>query len=248
MDLIVAAWKDLQDRLVLVLAYVGLHGLLLLLVGLAEMPLARVVGEGEIPPWAATVSLLSQFVTAGLAAAIQAIILARLGRELDRPLWKCGSDLEALKRFWMPWFLLALGFTLFSELASLAVRNDLPDAAAMMLLLSLIYQLIVIPVGACVMYWGRLEWNELVEALRPIARQFSLVVFVFMLQAGQFMMQFVLQGALVGYAPDDIERVFVLALGIMPLNLIEVLAFVTMWRILIINRDAPEDNEDDFDF
>ncbi len=248
MQVIVQAWKDLQDRLLLVFAYVGAHSLLFLTVGLLEWAVGFEPDGEVVPPGIAALKMLDQIALAAAIAAVQAIVFARIGKDIDRPLWKCSDDLDALRRFFLPWLLLNLGYTAIAEVGSLAIRNDLGALFQLTEMLRLFYMLLYLPIGACIMYWGRLDWNELGETLRPIVRQFALVLNVFLLQLAQHFVNLELSIVLQGKDPATLSYVLFFALGAMPITLLELLAFVAMWHVLMINRNAPEDEDEDFDF
>lgn len=249
MEAIRRAWADLRHDPALPLVYVGAHALLFLGIRALEHALGAAAPDGEFPAWFPAYNLSRQLFVAACVALIQAVVFARLGRAIDRPLWKCADDAEAVRRFFVPWFVLNLFGILLQQLqinAQSAGDEGLYVFAEFTFLMAYVFS---IPAGAAVMAHGALDWSRLGEILAPIGRQLRHVLLVFVLMAAGHVLNFVAL-ALVYLASGEggVDAAIVLpAIAIMPPAFIEALAFAVMWRILMLDRDTAL-YEDPYDF
>lgn len=107
------------------------------------------------------------------AAFAQAIVFARFGKEIDRPLWKVKGDWEALRRYFGLWFALNAGVFVLLEATNWAGRQfDYDQPFPMFFILMSGASILYIPIGACIMFTMRFEWRNLGESLAPLRRQF----------------------------------------------------------------------------
>jgi hypothetical protein len=201
--------------------------------------------QTDPPHWAAVYRLVMAIVFAAVISAGEAVFFARLGREIDKPLWKCPSDYDALRRFFAPWFILnLLGVTLQHLEGNAAASGN----EALYSLLSLIYMalfLLTIPIGACVMYHGALNWEEFGEIIKPIYRQPRPVLIALMILLAEYMLYLMMLLLISRYAALRIA-----APGFdMLLAGFDVFAFAVMWRVCMLHRDTRYyDESDPFDF
>jgi len=112
----------------------------------------------------------------------QAVVFSRLGKDIDRPLWKIGGDGEAAKRYFVLWLALNAVATALDRVAlwsHTVLGND--ALTATLALFHAVVIVIHIPIGAAIMFLGPFEWRKLPECLRPLWRQFpqTLVVVLF---------------------------------------------------------------------
>ena len=106
---------------------------------------------------------------AALYAAMNAIVFSILGADIDRPLWRYHGWPDALRRFFTPWFLLALTYVvLFRFIPLLGIDHPVSQ---LFLMLSCIVFTAHLPVGVAVMQQGRFEWRYLVDAVTPLLIQ-----------------------------------------------------------------------------
>ena len=100
---------------------------------------------------------------------------------------------------------------------------------------------IVIPIGACIMYHGGLDWAHFGQSLKPIARQFGLAFLaIFLSFLGYFLLN------VVRALDPEVHKGIIVPAGItIPLALLDALAFCVIWRVCMINRDTPEEDSDD---
>ena len=68
------------------------------------------------PDWYLGGELVADILLAGLIALFQAVAYARLGSDIDKPLWKCRDDHDAVARFTSIWLMFnLLNFVLFTR-------------------------------------------------------------------------------------------------------------------------------------
>jgi hypothetical protein len=228
-----------------VLAYMLWTSLLALALDWANLFPANEIATQPWPRWAPWYNIGFILVHAAAYALVTAVCFARMGANIDRPLWKCKNDAEALRRFFMPWFIL----NLFS-LTLLDAQNSLSQGenGGIQLLIFFLLFVTTLPVGACVMYGGGLDWNILIELLRPFWRLFPLTLQAMLLLALEFFL--LLSGLVFHHNHPSLEGAwwFYPALNL-PLAYMDCLAFALMWRVCMIHRDLPPpDTSDDYDF
>ncbi len=234
--LLTDAWNDLRRNLLPLALYLGLVVLVSAVYRGANQLAGSFVDEGASPPpWMAGYQVIADLFVAAGYSAVQAAVFAALGREIDRPLWKSPDIKDALRRFFMVWFLLNLAVIAVIRAQASALRADAEAATAWLLILLLVLYVAAVPVGACVMYWGRLNWRELPEALAPLGRMLPLTLAVFLLTLGQFLLHlFILP-----LVPQGVtESVPAMAVVDIPFALLDCYAFTATWRLCMAHRDA----------
>lgn len=170
----------------------------------------------------------------------EAIAFSRLGKEMDKPLWKIEGDGEALRRYFTLWFGLNLPalifYLLFAWLDSSGSTGSAPGTAAMLWILC---ATISTPVGACLMFGGKLEWDGLSRRFRPMLRELPRFLVVVFFNGIVMILTMSLHDA----AKDqewlgpliDIVAVY-----------FDCVVFAAMWLICMIDRQNPD--EDDLEF
>lgn len=202
-------------------------------------------GEAPGPPgWLGVGSLLCLLLTAAAYSAMQAILLAEIGEEIDRPLWKYDGPADALRRFFMPWFLLNLSMMTLGPLLVRAAGDGNESLALLLQFALFLLFLFLIPIGASVVHHGQLNWGELSQILAPIVRMFPLVLIVMLLGFVQFCIWIALSAV-------ETNSIFQRVAMHAPFNFaaayLDCLAFATMWRICILHRNLePEDDDEDY--
>ena len=197
------------------------------------------------PLWYVLISLVSDLAFIVLVTVLQAVSFAFMGEEMARPMWKCTGWKDALKRFFLPWFILNLLF-----ITSARVPMSMPEPLQMeahlvMALFRLGLTVLGVPIGACIVYGGGLVWKEIPAMLAPFFRLFPMA---FVALALGF-----LQGLIIDVASGMLREVpysvWVWSVVNVPLILLECLAFAVMWLVCMHYRDiADEYGDDDFDF
>jgi hypothetical protein len=243
------AWLDLGHDPFLPALYVGVHVAAILALRTFEHLMGSSLPDDAVPSWYPMYNLAKQFGLSALIALLQALIFSRMGRAIDRPLWKCAGHADAARRFFMPWFLLNLIGTVLQQLQINAQGLDDAGAALFTEFLFMVFYVGAVPIGAAVMYFGGLEWARLGDALAPIGRQLRHVVPVFVLMAASYVLHFLLVALLMGVlGQTGVDGAVVLpALAIGVPAFVECLAFAVMWRVLMLDRDTAM-YEDPYDF
>jgi hypothetical protein len=197
--------------------------------------------ETNPPPWTHVVDLFLDLTSAVFSSVIQAVIFARMGRNIDYPLWKCGGIRDALQRFFLPWFIINIIGTIlirFQIQAYMAKSDDLVLLFELFLFLLFLFQT---PIATCVMFWGRLDWMNLGETLAPIARLFSLTLPV-------LFMGFIQWALFISIATSHAHPIVKTLLNL-PSPLLDCLAFSAMWHVCMRYRDIAHNvSGDDYDF
>lgn len=201
--------------------------------------------EDEPPPvWFVIFGLVAQVGFAAGLSLVYAIIYAMLARDMDRPVWKCEVPGEALRRFFEVWFIL----TLISTAArAIQLRATTVDAFAAMEFLIMLWSLVVIPLGACVMHHGALAWQELGEILAPIPRQLGAFLVVFFVGLLQYIGQEMIFELLPQGREFYFERAAFATFMNLPLSVVDLLLFCMSWRILVLDREVARHGGDGFE-
>jgi len=191
--------------------------------------------------------LFADIAIACLVAMFQAIAYARLGRDIDKPLWKCRDDWDAVVRFGVIWVMFnLLNFALFQFQSTLGTR-DLENAAVIVGLIALIWNLLYIPAGICLMHHGGLQNANFGEALMPMLHFLPRTL----LLMGLGFLQLVLFEMLVFSVPESMRALpWVIGAFNVPIIYLECLGVAIMWTSCAEYRTvaAEQQDDDDFDF
>ncbi len=208
--------------------------------------LSDYTGDDVIPLWVYTVSLVMDLTLAGLYAALQAIVFSVMGREMDRPLWKCAGPAEALRRFFLPWFIINLGILALARIQLRTAMLDMPDLVMLLEFCLMLAYCFAVPAGACIMFYGALEWREIGSILAPIGRRFALVWVVLLINFGQFVIS---RAASLSAAPPALEIILARTLLDAALSVVDCFVFAAIWTVCQIHRnEAPTTGNDDFEW
>lgn len=247
MNLIAEAERALVRNGRVVLAYV-LASIVIITVYLAcESWLHAIIPRDSTPKprWYILASLSLDLGQAVGIAALQAIAFARIGSEMDRPLWKHGGAADAMRNFFSLWLIIALIFFAISQLQWSFYQQGLQDAVIALELPRLFWLCISVPVGVCIMYGGALKWEEVPERLSPLLHLFPRAMIAFLLGFTQY---FLYELAVQLLSPPMRELIPVRVAIQVPIIFLECLIFAVTWLICMEYRDTAEEREDDFDF
>ncbi len=216
--------------------------------GLAMDAMTEAVPEETRPKpfWYIYASIGLDLGQVGIIAALQAIALAYIGREMDQPLWKCAHWQDALKRFFSYWFIVNLIYVTSSKL-SLSVPDAIAaDFGVLMFFFRFMLTLVAVPLGACIMHGGGLHWKEIPGLLAPFFRLFDKTLLAIALG----FLQYVILLSILAFVPEQVlKSVWLWSFVNAPLALLECLAFAVMWLVCMQYREvASEFEDDDFDF
>ncbi len=193
--------------------------------------------------WRDMASLLGFTVLDAVANALAATLaFSRIGRGADKPLWKIDSDWTALQRFFPMWLFLSLLLGAVSLLtAFLTALSEDGSVGLFMVLLYIVCASATVPVGACLMFGGRVAWRNIPEMLQPMANQLGGVSFFI---AFGVLAYFFLLDLLARIPPEwAYAKVVVHIIG----GYCDCIVFAGTWLLYRADRDTPR-NEDDFIF
>lgn len=235
--------RNLPAALVYVAAITLLH--LTLFAGLLAVG-GDVVSEG-VPPFPVQVyDLVGGLVTAAAIAALQTVVFARMGREIDRPLWRSPDAADALRRFFQLWLILNLVTVALDQLLQLAYRQNAEAALVFLVFLYGLVVLLSIPVGACIMFSGAFEWKELGTSLAPLVQQAPRTLVLIMLNLFQILLLFELVRLRSIRAEEPAVFWTVYTLAPVAMAYLDCVVFAGAWHLCIEHRNADQDV--DFDF
>lgn len=243
------AAQDVQRNLSALLIFVAIFGVTQIVTTFVTFPFepADAASQGRMP-LALDIAILLVFVH--VIAFAQTIAFSRLGREIDKPLWKVRTDGDALKRFFMMWALMNLTANGFLRVGNMDFGGG--DAAAINVMLSFMALgafILIIPVGACVMFTGHASSRNLGEALAPLSRQPARTGTVLLIMIVEQFTVFFFFSAMVGpegQMPPLLVRLgFEMASGIVQVYL-ECLAFAATWHLCMVDRETVDEIDLDF--
>lgn len=193
----------------------------------------------------ATAQLFAVLLFAAVISMAQSVYFSLLGAAIDRPLWKYKGAKDALRRFFVLWFILNLLLVTLLDIQARLMSANLKDLAAFLEFVILAVHVTALPLGACLMHWGSLQWNEVGEALRPLFRLFSLTLFPIVIG----FIQFTLASARVfALTENTLVNLIFFTITDIPLVMIDAYIFALIWRICMHHRSLPPDTENPFDF
>ncbi|MBX7254763.1 MAG: hypothetical protein K1Y02_00280 [Candidatus Hydrogenedentes bacterium] len=238
-----------QRNLLPVGIYCGAAALAVLLSSMADAAVLQQTGMDNKDLQIGAYGLLSSLFFIAVLAAVRCVVFARMGKEIDKPLWRIRDDWEATKRFLPMWILLD-----FVTFAAMWLRNPelyggkLNAISAICHIVALVMNIATVPIGACIMFTGHFQWQRLSEALSPLSRQLQqsgivLAVCVFQLVVHDAVASHILSisetpGPLDGL-PHRIALIAVMAY-------LECVIFAAVWLLCMADRETP--NDIDFDF
>lgn len=235
-----AAFQGLQRNAGVLLFYLG--------VNVATYSARMLIGSLVIGPRQEELSenavllyfLLSEIVTVAIIAFAQTIAFSRMGREIDRPMWRIADDREAMRRFYQMWVLLGLANVVFMQSQALITTNSSdPSTLLTLAFMTMAVSVLLLLFGTSVMFYGRFAKDEVLEAISTLMHQFPRTLLLTVI--GLFFMMFFVSLQL---EVPDWARVILAVAG----AYIECFLFVCMWLICMYDRDdvsRPDDS--DFD-
>lgn len=240
---------DVQRNLSAFILYAAIFSGAHILLTLVRAPFEPAVDE-TVPNTLLILDIVLLLVLVHAIAFAQTIAFSRLGREIDRPLWKIRTDGEALKRFFMMWALINLTANGLLELSERDFGGGDAVAINILLLFAGLGAIVVsVPVGACIMFTGRVSSRAIGESLAPIFRQPARAGVVFLIMMAQMLTVFLFLSLLVredGQLPSMVARLGIgLVSGIVQVYL-DCLAVAATWHLCMVDRETVDDI--DFDF
>lgn len=184
--------------------------------------------------------LVSDIVAVAIIAFAQTIAFSRMGRDIDRPMWRVADDKDALRLFYRLWLLLGLANVALARFVDVAASQTTQASAQLTLFFMwLVVAVLLVPFGASVMFYGRFARAELIEALSTMMHQLPRVLVLMFIGLFFGMLIINLQLEL----PVPARPILAIIDGYLDCFL-----FVCMWLICMYDRDdvsRPDDS--DFD-
>lgn len=201
------------------------------------------IGEPENPYGDPVVLLLSLSVSLALVvltALIQAVVFARMGKEIDRPLWKSAGDWEALRRYFLLWAVLNALIVVCSSMADFSLTVlDSERLSGMFFLLYVAACVVSVPLGGAIMFGGPLRVRKLGERLLPLMRQMPQTLLVLLLSGAVFFFTLSL-------VAGTESKPWLLPLLSVIQAYFDCVLFAAVWLICVYDRQNPEETEIDF--
>ncbi len=176
-----------------------------------------------------------------LVALAQTIAFSRIGREIDKPMWRVADDLDAVRLFYKLWLLLGLlNVVAIRFLEIVAAQSDEAATQLMVHMMWLAGTVLLFLLGTAVMFYGRVGRQEVSEAVSTMGRQFPYTLLILIL--GFFLRFFLIE--LQPNLPIWERPALAIADGYL-----DCLLFASMWLVCIYHRDEYEHPDDeDFNF
>lgn len=249
MPLLRNAVDAVQRNLYAVGLYCGAAAVLIALKSLVDSAAIRMTGTDYETLQDGVYGLLITIVLLTVQAVIQCVAFARMGRDIDKPLWRIPSDLEAIRRFFPMWLIMNLVLFASSWLANPDLYGGKPNAiTALCIISALIMNIVCVPIGACVMFAGSFRWQRLGEALTPLTRQLSHAGAVLVLCLFQLFLNNLVAAHI--YADSGVRGPFDFLGQRLGLTIVvaylDCTVFAAVWLLCMADRETPDDI--DFDF
>ena len=199
------------------------------------------------PAWYIASHLIADIALACLISLLQACAYARLGADIDRPLWKCLNDREAIARYAVIWIMLNLFYFTLMQLQSSMFDQGQVAMATLFSFFALAWNLIYVPIGVCLMHHGGLKDLRLSDALMPLVHFLPRTLLV----AGLGFLQLILFELLLSSVPAPMRGLpWVIAPINIPIIYLECLGVAIIWSTCAEYRTvaAEQQDDDDFDF
>lgn len=173
------------------------------------------------------------------------LAFSRIGRAIDRPLWKIATDREALRRFFVLWLLIDLALVTTSRLLQRAVEGASSSEPALFLFLLLVaMSLLAVPVGACVMFSGRFQWRDVPANLAPLVHRLSLTFSVMAVNFLAVVFAFDTVPRLAVIWPELSKALWFRSLVDVPLAVVDCYVFAATWLICMLHRNESAQQDD----
>jgi len=179
----------------------------------------------------------SDLALSAAVAALQSVFFAHFAQILDRPLWKIEAGWDSLRRFFPLWFLLNL-------LILVSFSSAARPALAGMLCVFFLFRVAAIPMGACVMFGGSLDWNRLGELLAPLVRQPAQAGAVFFVSMGCLVAELMTMVLMDSYGLAN--QFWPIALMVLVVTPLECLTFCAAFLLCRYDRDTGPPIDYDF--
>jgi MFS family permease len=195
--------------------------------------------------------------TTAVSAFANTICFARIGREMDKPMWRVTSDADAFHLFYRLWLLLGLLALVYLHVME-QLLPERPDTDTIVIFLCsfLVLASVMYVFGSAVMFYGRPGREEVTQALSTMGHQIGPVIAacVVGLLAGLVLNQAHVATMQIGMGSDGATAAehaarFAADAVIGAIDaLVSCFLFAYAWLVCIYHRDHYEEPGDDFDF
>ena len=241
MAILRAAFQALQRNYGPLLFYIGVgfavYSARLSLDTLVIAPRSEEIAENILRLYSIAIDIAA----VAVVALAQTIAFSRMGREIDKPMWRVADDLDAVRLFYKLWLLLGLvniAAVRFRDI--LLVRTEEAAVQVMLVMMWLTGAVLLILFGSAVMFYGRVGRQEVGEAASTMTRQFGYTLLIVIVG---FFFRFILIDLQLDL-PLWARPALAIADGYL-----ECLLFASMWLVCIYHRDEYDHPDDeDFDF
>ena len=240
MAILRAAFQALQRNYGPLLFYIGvafaIYSVRLSLDALVIAPKSEEIAENILRLYSIAIDIAA----VAVVAMAQTIAFSRIGREVDKPMWRVVDDVEAVRLFYKLWLLLGLINIAGPRFMDAVVRTE--DVAVLLTLriMWLTGAVMLILFGSAVMFYGRVGREEVGEAFSTIGRQFPKILLIVIVGIffGLFLIELQPELPLWAWPALAIADAY-----------IDCLFFASMWLVCIYHRDEYDHPDDeDFDF
>jgi hypothetical protein len=231
------------------IAAIGIYVAILVALSLANLLYLLVFGtSGTAEPTQQQLLFGTIFdvIFALIAAIAQTLAFSRIGKDIDRPLWKVSGDREALQRYFVIWAVIGI-FTVavYRVLSMLGGFLDNDEFKLFALLVYIGMSSLATPIGACLMFARKPPLQEAPHALIPLMEQLP---YTLLIATGNFAWFFfsIFEGAQLFEDPSSTRlQIIFLAMSIVTV-FIDCVVFALVWLMCKDHRDNA--GEDDFEF
>jgi hypothetical protein len=212
--------------------------------------------SGEAPDTALNLALIvSSILMVALGALASTIFFARVGREMDKPMWRVADDRDALRLFYRMWLLLGLLTLAYARVMEQFLSSADSTGLIVFLCTFFIWATLLNVFGAFVMFYGRTGRDELNAAFGTFAHHLGPIIAVSLvgLLAGLMLVDAQQRILQIGTAADATPMHLALRVLLTTLlggadSLVSIFIFAYAWLVCIFHRDHFEEPGDDFDF
>lgn len=213
--------------------------------------------SGEAPDTAMNVALIvSSILMVALGALASTIFFSRVGREMDKPMWRVADDRDALRLFYRLWLLLGLLTLAYARVMEQFLSGSSDPAGLIAFLCTFFVWATLLNVfGAFVMFYGRTGREEINAAFGTFAHHLGPVIAISLLGllAGLTLVDAQQRIIRIGTTADATSIHLALRIVLSTLlggidSLVSIFIFAYAWLVCIFHRDHFEAPGDDFDF
>jgi len=198
--------------------------------------------DSESPPrWLPFVSTITDVSFAALWAVIQTVTFALIGRDIDRPVWKCTGASEALKRYFKIWFVINLLVILMQSLRGSMMRSEMEGPLEFLIMVTFLF---TTPYGAALMHQGIHTAEDMGEALRTLFFSGRLLVQLLLVGLLQFVLYLAAMISILDAGPGTLLATLVSVLTNLPSGILDCLLFVMAWKLAMLHREARMNERD----